>query len=290
MRVCGFTFVRNAVKLGYPIKESILSILPLCDHFIIIHGNSDDSTEDLLRTIDSDKIEIFKSVWDDSLREGGKVLAIETNKALDMISVDYDWAFYIQADEVVHEKYYAEIKNQMQRYKSDPRTEGLLFKYTHFFGTPEFVADSRMWYRNEIRIIRPDTAIRSYRDAQGFRKNNQKLHVRKIDAYIYHYGWVKDPRLMKAKEKVFNKLWHDDEWMKKNIIEEEFFDFNRIDSIKPFNGRHPAIMKDYLGAINTNIKLDPTIKKLNFSKRILHWFEELTGIRLFEYKNYTLIK
>src|SRR6478736_3802092 len=159
MKVSGFTFVKNAVKFSFPVVESITSILPLCDEFIVSVGDSEDGT-----------LELIRSVWDNSLREGGKVLAVETNKAFDAVSADSDWAFYIQADEVVHEKYHAEIKAQMQRWKDTPEVEGLLFKYLHFYGTYDYLGDSRKWYRNEIRIIRNDKAIRSYKDAQGFRK------------------------------------------------------------------------------------------------------------------------
>jgi glycosyltransferase involved in cell wall biosynthesis len=182
MKVSGFTFVKNAVKFSFPVVESITSILPICDEFIVSVGDSDDGTLELIQSINSPKIKIIRSVWDNSLREGGKVLAVETNKAFDAVLPDSDWAFYIQADEVVHEKYHAEIKAQMQRWKDNPEVEGLLFKYLHFYGTYDFLGDSRKWYRNEIRIIRNDKTIRSYKDAQGFRKSDQKLKVKPMDA------------------------------------------------------------------------------------------------------------
>jgi hypothetical protein len=96
MKVSGFTFIRNALKYDYPIVEAILSILPICDEFIVAVGNSDDDTLALIQMIDSKKIKIIQTVWDDSLRANGEVLAIETNKAFKAISPDSDWAFYIQ--------------------------------------------------------------------------------------------------------------------------------------------------------------------------------------------------
>ena len=100
MIVSGFTFVRNAVLYDYPVVESITSMLPLCDEVVVCLGNSTDTTEALVRSIDSPKIKIINSVWDESLRKGGRVLAIETNKALQAIRPDADWALYLQADEV----------------------------------------------------------------------------------------------------------------------------------------------------------------------------------------------
>ena len=86
----------------------------------------------LIKSIDPLKVEIVETVWDDSLRKGGKVLAVETNKAFEAIPLEYDWCIYIQADEVLHEKDYPEIKEAMLKYKDDSVVEGLLFKYYHF--------------------------------------------------------------------------------------------------------------------------------------------------------------
>lgn len=202
MKVVGFSFIRNAVKFDYPIVESITSILPICDEFIIALGNSDDNTEDLIKSIDSNKIRIIHTTWDDNLRKGGKVLAVETNKAFNQIK-DANWAFYIQGDEVIHEKYLPIIKESMEKWKDDEKVEGLLLNYTHFYGSYDFVGDSRRWYRREIRIVRADKNISSYKDAQGFRKNERKLNVKHINAWVYHYGWVKPPFEQQEKQKYF---------------------------------------------------------------------------------------
>ncbi|HSI89469.1 MAG TPA: hypothetical protein VK927_00060, partial [Adhaeribacter sp.] len=288
MKVSGFTFVKNAVKFSFPVVESITSILPLCHEFIVSVGDSDDGTLELIQSINSPKIKIIRSVWDHSLREGGKVLAVETNKAFDAVSEDSDWAFYIQADEVVHEKYHETIKQEMLRWKDHPEVEGLLFKYLHFYGTYDYLGDSRKWYRNEIRIIRNDKSIRSYKDAQGFRKNDQKLKVKPINAYVYHYGYVKHPADMKKKEWDMNRHWHDDSWIKENVQETAHFDYSKIDSLAKFTGTHPAVMQKRVNEINWQLDLDPTRKNLKLKKRLLHWFEKKTDIRLFEYKNYTV--
>src|SRR5438045_1755818 len=127
MKISGFTIVRNAIKYDYPIVEAITSILPICDEVIVAVGKSEDETLQLIRSINSPKIKIIATVWDESLRVGGKVLADETNKAFATVSADTDWAFYIQGDEVIHEKYLPVIKEAMQKYKDDKSVEGLLF-------------------------------------------------------------------------------------------------------------------------------------------------------------------
>lgn len=289
MKVCGFTIIRNAVKYDYPVVESIRSILPVCDEFLVLVGKSQDETLELIRSIDSSKIRIEESVWDDSLKEGGKVLAVETNKALDLIPGDFDWAFYLQADEVVHEKYLDIIREAMTKWLNNKEIDGLLFKYTHFYGTYRYVGNSRRWYRNEIRIVRNDKSIRSYRDAQGFRKSGEKLRVKPIEAAVYHYGWVKNPKTMQSKLLDFHRLWHDEEWIKQNVKQEDFFDFTDVDSLTHFTGEHPAVMADRITNTDWKIDLDISRKKHSLKDAVLNYFEKVTGHRLFEYRNYRIV-
>jgi phosphatidylserine decarboxylase len=289
MKVAGFTIIRNAIKFDYPVIEAITSILPICDEFIVAVGNSEDETLQLIKGINSPKIKIIETVWDDSLRQGGQVLAIETNKAFDVISKDVDWCFYIQSDECVHEKHLASIKDAMQKYKDDEQVEGLLFNYVHFYGTYNYVGNSRRWYRKEIRIIKNDKNIRSYKDAQGFRKtDNSKLHVKPINAEIYHYGWVKPPKAQQAKQENFHKMWHDDEWMKKNIAQVEEFDYSQIDSLEEFKGTHPKVIQERINAANWNFKFDSSKIKLSTKDKFLLFIEKTTGWKVGEYKNYKI--
>jgi len=219
MKVSGFTFIRNAVNNDYQVVEAITSILPICDEFVVAVGKSEDDTRLLIENINSPKIKIIDTIWDDDLREGGKVFAIETNKALDAISANTDWAFYIQGDEVVHEKYLPLIKKEMEENLGHSNIEGLLFKYIHFYGSYDFYGDTRRWYRREIRVIKNIKGMRSYRDAQGFRLDDRKIQVKLIDAYIYHYGWARPPQGLTNKGRNFNKFYHDEEWIKTHVPE-----------------------------------------------------------------------
>ena len=287
MKVAGFTIIRNAIKFDYPVVEAITSILTICDEFIVAVGNSEDETLQLIKGINSPKIKIIETVWDDSLRQGGQVLAIETNKAFDAISKDVDWCFYIQSDECVHEKHLASIKEAMQKYKDDKRVEGLLFNYVHFYGTYNYVGNSRRWYRKEIRIIKNDKSIRSYKDAQGFRKiDNSKLNVKPISAEIYHYGWVKPPKAQQAKQEHFHKMWHDDEWMKKNIAQVEEFDYSQIDSLEEFIGTHPQVFQNRVKVADWKFNFDQSQIQLSLKDKFLLFIEKTTGWKVGEYKNY----
>jgi hypothetical protein len=290
MKVTGFTFIRNAIKYDYPIVEAIRSILPICDNVIVAVGNSDDDTHGLISSIDPNKIQIVETVWDDSLREGGRVLADETNKAFRSIDSDTDWCFYIQGDEVLHEKYLPAISEAMHKYLNDKRVDGLLFNYKHFYGSYDYVGEAYRWYRREIRIIRNDKSIYSYRDAQGFRKSgNQKLNVKLIDAFMYHYGWVKDPRAMQGKQENFNKYWHNDKWIEKNVAKANEFNYSQVDALMPFTDSHPEVMKERINRINWQFDYDISANNFSFKERLKRMIEKLTGFRIMEYKNYRII-
>ena len=290
MKISGFTFVRNAIKYDYPVVESITSILSIVDEFVISIGNSEDNTLQLIESIPSPKIKIVHSVWDDSLRRGGRVLAVETDKAFAQISPDSDWAFYLQADEVVHEKYFETIIKEAQQHLDNPQVEGLLFRYLHFYGTYNYVGDTRRWYNREIRIIRNDKNIRSFRDAQGFRKNGRKLNVKLIDAFIYHYGWVKHPQLQRHKRDDFHIYWSNDQGASFKKEKNELFDYmNDVDSLKRFEETHPAVMQKRISEKNWDIDYNSSRKKMSLKDSFLHKIEKLTGKRFFDYKNYRII-
>jgi len=292
MKVSGFTFIRNAVNNDYQVVEAITSILPICDEFVVAVGKSEDDTRLLIENINSPKIKIIDTIWDDDLREGGKVFAIETNKALDAISANTDWAFYIQGDEVVHEKYLPLIKKEMEENLGHSNIEGLLFKYIHFYGSYDFYGDTRRWYRREIRVIKNIKGMRSYRDAQGFRLDDRKIQVKLIDAYIYHYGWARPPQGLTNKGRNFNKFYHDEEWIKTHVPETYEFDYGNADRIRPFKGTHPKVMHSRIATTNWKIDFSnkPLQKDYTFRRRLLQVILDFTGWSIGEYQNYKIVK
>ena len=290
MKIAGFTIIKNAVVNDFPIVEAIKSILPVVDEMIVLIGDSTDATIALIESIGDPKIKIHHSVWDKNLRKGGVVLAVETDKAFQYIDTSFDWAFYIQGDEVVHEKYHSTIIDACHKYKSDDAVQGLLFKYKHFFGTYDYVGDSRKWYAHEVRIIRNNKKITAYRDAQGFRIGKTKLPVAAINASIYHYGWVKSPEQMRKKQKESSVFWHDDTQMQKIISSPDYYDFSGFDSLEKFTDSHPAVMKERIIQKNWAIDLDISKKKFSLKNLILYYFEKWTGIRPFDFRNYKVIR
>lgn len=287
MKVSGFTFVRNGITFDYPFLESIQSLLPLCDELVIAVGKSDDATLEHIESLRSPKIVIIPTVWDESLRSGGAVLAQQTNIALERVTGD--WAVYLQADEVLHEHDLPEIRRSMEMNLGDRRVEGLLLSYNHFYGSYEYVGSSRRWYRNEIRIIRPGIGVQSWGDAQGFRIRGRKLNVRPVQASVYHYGWVRPPQVQQTRQHAFHRLWHSDEWVQKYVGTEAEFDYRNSGRLTRFGGTHPAVMRERIKRQQWAFTYDAALDKGRIKDRILDWIESKAGIRIGEYRNYNLL-
>ena len=51
MKVSAFTFIKNGEVLGYPFLQSIKSVLPIVDEFVVNIGESEDDTLSLIKSI-----------------------------------------------------------------------------------------------------------------------------------------------------------------------------------------------------------------------------------------------
>ncbi|MEO6687171.1 MAG: glycosyltransferase [Dyadobacter sp.] len=297
MKISGFSYVRNGIDYDYPFLESISSVLPICDEFVVVLGDSTDSSREAILSLGSDKIKIVDTVWDMNNRTGGKVFAQQSNAGLDHISGD--WAIHIQADEVIHEDDLPKILKAIQFYDNDKSVEGLLLPFIHFWGNYDYVRTSRKVHKNEIRVLRNNQLIRAYRDSQGFRKysnietyetgeKGQKLHVKKVDATVFHYNGVRPIKVQQKKVHTFNSMYAPEMPVEKEAYTQ--FDYNAIDRLAKFRGTHPDVMKNRIGAFEQSFNYDPSKAKWKLKDKIMQPIEDWLGFKIGEYKNYKLLK
>ena len=279
MEVCGFTIVRNGIKFKYPFIQSINSLLPLVDKLVINVGNSEDDTYNFIDKLNNHKIEIIKREWDMSLRVGGKVLSVETNESLKHCKDKGVWGIYLQADEVIHEDDYSKLTSLLKKYKNSDNIDGFSFKYIHFEGNYNFVNPFR--YRREVRVIRLNKNIISWGDAAGFRYDDgSKLKLVKTDLKIYHYGWVRSPEEMIKKRREFEKMYHDDAYIKSKYTNIDKYLYPNLDVCYKFRGTHPKVMQDRISSINWEINANrrlPLLLNPKVYKIILHKWGILKG-------------
>lgn len=290
MRISGFTFVRNAIDLYYPVVESITSILPICDEFIVAAGDSTDGTTELLRRINDPKVKIIETLWDRNLFVGGKTNAQQTNVALEACTGD--WAFYLQADEVVHEDDLPVLVDRMRTHLGDPRVEGLLFDYLHFFADYDHYQTAHNWYRREVRIVRTGTGIRSWHSAQGFRREAEKIHVVRSGGRIFHYGWVRPPSRMTRKTHAFTSLHLGPTEADARFPDRDReFDYGQLHGRARFTGTHPAVMRARIAAKDWEVRPGKQVYRHDtLPIRLLSFLEDrILGFRLGENRNFIVI-
>lgn len=287
MKISGFTVVRNALLMGYPVVESIRSLLEICDEVVVGVGQSDDDTKALITAIGNPKIKIFDAFWDTNKTKGGLILSEKTNEALAKCS--HDWCLYLQADEVLHEDDIANIKATVEACDKDSRIQGLLFKYIHFYGSFHVIATARNWYRNEVRLVRRSSGIQSWNDAQGFRVHGEKPIVKAVNARVFHYGWVKPPQMMGQKNKLLSRWWHGSK------LDNSFnnFSFDNQYGLRKFQGTHPRIMAKLVEAQSWNFEpkkgiSDWKLKEIRYLTSDI--IEKVFKVRIGEYKNYRLLR
>ncbi len=301
MKVSGFSYVRNGFTIDYPFLESIQSILPVCDEFIMVVGDSTDGTREAINALNNPKIRIVDSVWDDAARENGSIFAVQANIGLDHIDPASDWIFHIQADEAIHENDLPLIQKAMQDHLHDEKVEGFLFHFLNFFGDYTHYCPTRKFHTKEIRIVRNNPAIRSYRDSQGFRKyqdpanqqaeKGEKLGVKLLDARVFHYSYVRNPMRQVKKNIELSKRYTKDDAALEAMAKRDAagFDYNVIDVLREFRGTHPAVMQQRISQQDWEFRYDPSKTNMNFKERVLYFIQRITGKQLFTYKNYRLI-
>jgi hypothetical protein len=288
LKVSAFTFLRNGSLLGYPYVESIRSVLPIVDEFVVNVGFSQDDTLDRVRAIGDPKIRILESAWNEKMADRGYVYAQQ--KMIAHFNCTGDWAFYLEGDEVVHEQDLPAIRASMERHLDDARVEALVFDYLHFYGTPQQLAVSPGWYRRAPRIIR--NSIRSYSPDGLFfvvmdrNKRGRYPRAALANAPIYHYGHVRSVARMQEKIRQVSKYW--------GHTPPSFRGYGDIDpqALAPFTGTHPRVVQQWLAEeaetrFAPNAGYQPNRRERRHRRMMA--LERLFGLELSK-KHYTLVR
>jgi len=284
----GFTIVRNAIKLDFPIVPAIQSVLDVCDEVVVNVGKSEDDTRELVASVRDPRVRILDTEWD--FTKKNIMLSIETQRALD--ACRGTWGIYIQADEVLHERGAHLLKEKVAEWDTDQRVEGLLVQYLHFYGGFDQIATSRRWYRREVRCIRLGKDIRPYQGAQGFRvgPDYRKIQARVTPAEMFHYGWARPAKAIREKLEISKTIYP---WGGNRFDKEQARGFLEwIPLLKPFTGTHPAAARDWIAehAHDPERVIGPMrLKPEHVRFYISDWIERLTGARVFEFRNYELV-
>lgn len=261
MKVSGFSFLRDGVRLGYPFEESIRSALPVCDEFIVAVGAGDDGTLERLRAMNEPKLRLIPTTWNERCRSHGYVYGQQ--KMIAQFNCTGDWAFYLEGDEVLHEQDIDRLRRALGHYLDDREVEVLAFDYYHFYGDANHLHLSSQAYRKAARIIRNDIrsiapdglywAVIKDKNLWGRRNKRRTRYPRAaaLNIPIYHYGNARAERYLEQKAAAGNVYWE------KAVFTSAY---GRIDpqAIGPFEGTHPAVIAGWLEShANPGFELDP---------------------------------
>lgn len=287
MLISGFTLVRNATLLDFPIEASILSLLPHVDEFVVNVGHSDDDTGDRVRALGDARVRIIESAWDPAL--GPAMLSVETQRA--MAACRSPWGIYVQADEVFADGSAARVRQTIEQRDGDRAVEGVVVDYRHFYGGFDTIARNRKWYRREVRAVRlaAEFGIHSFRDAQGFRVGPDDRRVRAVasGAVIHHYGWARPTWALTTKRAADRAL---DPARRRQLDGRPLLPW--IPGIEPFGDEHPVSARDWITGRRSAGNLVGPRRDAPFQLRLrlLGLLERWTGWRPFEFRNYIELK
>jgi len=286
MTISGFTFIKNGEILGYPFVESIKSLLPIVDEFVINVGESEDDTLEIIQNLNEPKIRIITSKWNDKMKDRGYVYGQQ--KMIAQFNCTSDWAFYLEGDEILHEDDLINIKNLCTKHKDNKDVEAIVFDYYHFYGNANSYLWSPGWYRKAPRIIR--NSIRSYAPDGLFwlviDKNKVGRYPKAIESGIkmYHYGWVRSEAQMNLKSQKVQQYWNK---------EHKKIDYTQIDSaiLKEFKGTHPKVVQNWLPKETGIFKTDQNYKlsRKETKHKFMLKLEKLFDLELSK-KHYTVVK
>lgn len=286
MKVSACTFIRNGQTLGYPFVESIRSILPIVDEFVIAVGKGEDDTLAVLKGLQEPKLRLLEVEWNENMQAKGYVYGQQ--KMIAQFACTGDWIFYLEADEVVHEDDLDTIYASMQQHLHNDEVEALIFDYLHFYGNGNTYLWSPGWYRRAPRIIK--ASVRSYAPDGLFwlvlasNKRGRYPQAAHTGAKMYHYGWVRPEAQMNRKKDQTGKYWR---------TRNQDIDYRDMDGsiLREFDGTHPAVMADYLpqeqGLFQVNPHYQPSRKQRKH--RLMLKLEQWFGWELSK-KHYSLVK
>jgi hypothetical protein len=201
MTLGGAIFIWNGISQDYCFLESIQCLIDLCHEVSIVYGGNDGTVEavEQLASVHQDSALILNNItqqeWD--AQQGREKLSYFMNEAL--ACLDTDWAFSLQADEIIHERSFYVIRQAIEL-----PVEAVVAKRYNLWRDPLSmlnVEQERKPCSTEIiRLAR--TKYRAYSDGEHLAVPS--IHVydgREESIEVYHVGYIRDPVKMVVKSR-----------------------------------------------------------------------------------------
>lgn len=255
--VGGTLSIRNANVLDYCWRQSVESILPVCDSITICDGHSDDGTwEEIVEfSRNNPKIRIIRYPWPPKTKVKSEVYLDWMNFTREHVQEDYH--LQIDADEVLD----PDAIQELLRYKSklNPQMDiAFEFELLNFWRDAQHLVPHG--YVCGFRVIRFAPARIwlpcDWPHPKGRRAMDLVQHP-DHNINLFHYGYLRKRSAMIEKVKVASDLCgeghflnqhrdkilaslHHDDWS------DEIQDLDWTRHLVPYDGPHPAVMSEWL--------------------------------------------
>lgn len=187
--------IKNGITQGYPFWESLKSCLPFANEIVISEGNSSDETATYINKFASiygsasgngPTIRLFRDEWTKGQSGNGEIISIISEK--NMRRCTYNWIYYLQADEIVHEGNVDFIKSIAS--KNSRRYNAVEFYFWHFLGSWNPVKSGAA-YHEAIRMVKNNPKIKLMGDGWTFEGDVSPVCKSvNVPHPLFHLGWV----------------------------------------------------------------------------------------------------
>jgi len=245
-KLCGVQIVRNGVKYDYCFKESILSMLPICDCVVVGYVESEDNTLEVLKSIDSDKLRILMLTEADwNFQDGCERLSYLTNACIQEADrLGYQYILSLQSDEILDPSSFSAIKAAL-----NVGAEGYLCTRINLWKSPYLelsVEHNRLPCSKYIARL-SKSCYRAYSDAESIGVQSVEDFVHHIK--IWHMGFVRKREVMKSKiinmqVGVFSMSNYDSKLDQCEVFNPDLW-FDPKNDLTPITGELPIVIQEW---------------------------------------------
>jgi glycosyltransferase involved in cell wall biosynthesis len=242
----------DCVKHDFPLRESLIASAQVADEVIVQECRSVDGTREIVEEVQTLHDNII--LKDMPRPKDTAQMCVLMNKAQQECNCDYN--FQVQADEIIHEKDYAALRDFIDRAHANSIQAAYIYR-TNFLGNFSTIYEENRIVDKWLRIARKDS-LWSYQLNNDAYLANGDLPVADPRITIFHYSKLGDPAKRYKKEIYIQDLYlggkHDprlDET--KNLLQEEVVDYMYLfahylntPDVQPFFGDHPAVMANWI--------------------------------------------
>lgn len=247
MTLGGNICIRNGFDLDYCWREAIQSLVNVCDVVSVSDGESTDGTQEAIREWMKYEPKIVLNVYPWPNPKGNPdwyVDWLDYNRN----HLQADWQFQLDADEILHENSYDEIR----RFIDGPQDRtGVVTRFNFWKDGQHLIPDGFCCSKRPIRLSPQKLFLAS----DGYDQRGERAAAlgtaTKIE--IGHYGFIRKPEQFFKKERLLQGMYFDS--YDPRLEKAETFQGNWMamegvtgweDKLDPFTGTHPAIIHEWL--------------------------------------------